>query len=342
MRDRTWLALFAMVGLVACGPRRRDQDKDPDKVESIKLGSAVTHVGSAQAAFDPSDPGVGQGWGSSATDKAHEIARGTYLVHATGCLVCHTAAGPSGPDLANLGAGGLEMPEALGTWRSPNITPDKATGIGNWTDEQIARAIREGTRPDGTQLYSIMPYALYNRMTDRDLAAVVAVVRSLKPVARVVAPNKNLKFPQLAVPVPPNHPDDKADTLKHGEYLATLMLCAHCHQTPGKDGKPDPDHMFSGGQDLTVSALGTGKLYAPNITPDADTGIGSWTEQQRFTAIKTMIRPDGRMIAPPMVMMQPGWSQLTDSDLHAVASYIHNVPAIKNKVPTSTFKLARH
>jgi mono/diheme cytochrome c family protein len=338
---RTSGALALTLVIAACGPRR-DQDHDPDKVERIHVGSGVKHVGSAaQPIFDPSNPGSGQGWGSGAADRAHELARGAYVVDASGCLVCHTAMGPGGPDVANAGAGGLEMPGTIGTWRSPNITPDKATGIGNWTDDQIARAIREGTRPDGTQLYSIMPYALYNRMTDRDIAAVVAFVRTLKPVARVVAANKNLKFPHFAVPMPPNAPDEHSDTLKHGEYLATLMLCAHCHQTPSKDGPPATDHMFSGGLDMTITALGTGKLYAPNITPDADTGIGKWTEQQIFTTLKTMIRPDSRLIAPPMLMLQSGWSKLTDADLHAVATYIHQVPAIKNQVPPSTFKLKR-
>jgi len=324
--------------MAACGPRR-DQDHDPDKVERIHVGSAVKPATGA-AAFDPSDPGAGQGWGSDPAASAHELARGAYLVHAAGCLVCHTAMGPSGPDLANAGGGGLEMPEVLGTWRSPNITPDKATGIGNWTADQIARAIREGTRPDGTQLYSIMPYALYNRMTDRDVAAVVAFIRALKPVNRVVAPNKNLKFPQLAVETPANAPDVRSDTLKHGEYLAALMLCAHCHQTPSKDGPPAADHMFSGGLDMTIATLGTGKLYAPNITPDAETGLGAWTEAQLFTTLKTMVRPDHRIIMPPMLMLQADWSQLTDSDLHAVATYIHQLPAIKNKVPAATFKLA--
>jgi len=326
MRSFVLLALT----LAACGPKRNADDKDPDKVEKIKLGSGVKQ---AEPVFDPSDPGTGQGWGSDATSKAHELARGAYVAHASGCLVCHTAIGPNGPDVANLGGGGSDMPDPAGTWRSPNITPDKATGIGNWTDDQIARAIREGTRPDGTQLYSIMPYALYNRMTDRDLAAVVAYLRSLKPVSRVIAPNKNLKFPQLAVPTPPNHPDDKANAVAHGEYLASLMLCGHCHQTPG-----EPDHMFSGGLELTPVGLGTGKLYAPNITPDADTGIGRWSEEQIFTALKTMVGPDHRQILPPMLLMQSGWSQLTDADLHAVASYIHQVPAIKHAVPASTFK----
>src|SRR5262245_45332977 len=79
------------------------------------------------------------------------VERGAYLAKAGACLVCHTAMGPQGPDLANPGAGGLEMKEKFGVWRSPNITPDKGTGIGNWTDDQIASAIREGVRPDGAK-----------------------------------------------------------------------------------------------------------------------------------------------------------------------------------------------
>src|SRR5262245_15787821 len=94
------------------------------------------------------------------------VERGAYLVKAGACLVCHTAMGAQGPDMANVGGGGLEMKEKFGTWRSPNITPDKTTGIGSWTDDQIAAAIREGVRPDGKQLTPIMPYMNFNVMTD--------------------------------------------------------------------------------------------------------------------------------------------------------------------------------
>src|SRR5262249_44604943 len=80
------------------------------------------------------------------------VERGAYIAKAAACVVCHTAIGPTGPDLEHPFAGGLEMPDVIGTWRSPNITQDKSTGIGNWTDEQIARSIREGVRPDGAQL----------------------------------------------------------------------------------------------------------------------------------------------------------------------------------------------
>lgn len=258
------------------------------------------------------------------------VARGEYIANVAGCLVCHTGLAASGaPNFEHLGAGGLEMPDPLGTWRTPNITPDKSTGVGSWTDDQLITVIREGTRPDGSQLYSIMPFALYNRMTDDDAKALVAYLHTLKPVEHVVPQNRKLKFPQPTVPKPANAPDP-ADAVGHGAYLASLMLCAHCHQTPG--GAP-----FTGGMDLSNPAFGTGTLIAPNITSDKETGIGGWTEDQIFTAMKTMTKPDGKRIAPPMLLMQGAWSKLTDADLHAVAAYIHQLPAQKHANPPSTF-----
>ena len=96
--------------------------------------------------------------------------------------------------------------------------------------------------------------------------------------------------------------------------------------------------MFSGGLPFEIPMLGTGKLWSRNITSDPDTGIGKWTEDQIFTTIKTMVRPDGKPIYGPMQFMQGPWSQLDDADLHAVAAYIKQLPPVKNKVPDSTFK----
>ena len=309
--------IAVLVGLSACGKNadRPIAKDDPDHVERIHVGSAT-----ADAAADPN---------------AQQLARGSYVVKAAGCLACHTALGPTGPDFAHAGAGGLEMPDPVGgTWRTPNITPDKASGIGSWTVDQIARSIREGTRPDGTQLYAIMPFPFYNRMTDADVKAVVAYLRTLPAVERVVAPNKNLKLAQPTVPPPANGPDVTTDPVKHGEYLASLMLCGHCHVTPN-----ELDHLFSGGLDMTISTLGTGKFYAPNITPDKATGIGAWSEENLYTTLKTMVRPTGKAILPPMSFFHTGWSQLDESDLRAVTTYIHQIPAIKHAVLPSTFAL---
>ncbi len=266
------------------------------------------------------------------------LARGEYVAKASACLVCHTPMGPQGPELAKLGAGGLEMHEKFGVWRSPNITPDKGTGIGNWTDEQIAAAIREGVRPDGTKLLPMMPYMNYNAMTDDDVHAVVTFLRTLKPVENVVAKSE-LKMEPIPAPKPPNEaPGD--DPAKQGAYMASLMLCSHCHWTPNKDmtGPAGPDKMFSGGLPMEMPPLGTGTLFTANITSDPATGIGKWSEEQIVTAIKTMQKPDGKMIQGPMLFMQGMWSQLEDQDLKNVAAFIKKLPPVKNKVPKSTFK----
>jgi cytochrome c553 len=302
--------------LVACN-KKQDEPK-PDPVVKEKPDPA---------AMKPKEP---------PPDPAQ---RGSYVAEAGGCLTCHTGMANGGPDLANAGAGGLEIPDPAGTWRSPNITPDKASGIGNWTDDQIIRAVREGQRPDGQLLYAIMPYQNYNRMTDDDAKALVAFLRTLKPVERVVAPNKDLKFPKIPVGKPANQPDVTTDPVKHGEYLATMMLCSHCHWTPDAKMAPaGPDKMFSGGLDMTIAMFGPGKLYAPNITSDPDTGIGKWKEDEIFAVIRTMVKPNSKMISPPMLLLQAGWSQMDEKDLHAVAAYIHQLPPVKNKVPDSTFQ----
>jgi mono/diheme cytochrome c family protein len=267
------------------------------------------------------------------------VERGAYIAKAGACVICHTAIGPTGPDLEHPFAGGLEMPDPMGTWRAPNITQDKGTGIGNWTDEQIIAAVREGVRPDGSGLYAIMPYVDYSRMTDDDAKALVAFLRTVKPVERTVAPNKDLKMPKGPGPKPTNQPDDPNDQVKHGEYMATIMLCSHCHWTPDpKTMAPaGPDKMFSGGLPITAPMLGKGTIYTANITSDPETGIGKYTEDQIYTTIKTMVKPDGKPIRGPMMFMQGTWSQLDDKDLHAVAAYIKKLPPVKHKVPASDF-----
>jgi hypothetical protein len=266
------------------------------------------------------------------------VERGAYLAGLMGCGYCHMPMGPTGPDFARLYAGGLEVTEVFGTWRSPNITPDKASGIGGWTDEQIIAAIREGVRPDGGQLYPIMPYLNYNRMTDADAKALVAFLRSVPPIENVVAPTKDLTLPKIPAPKPANAPDLVDDPMKHGEYLVTLMHCNMCHTPMGKDGVPDLTKMFAGGFEMELPPLGTGKLYGPNLTSDPETGLGKWSVEDIAKSVKTMLRPDGTLIQGPMQFYLAGWSRLEDKDLTAIATFIKAIPPIKNKVPKSTFK----
>ena len=128
------------------------------------------------------------------------MERGRYLVEVLGaCGNCHTPKGPQGDVPGKHLAGGFQLTDDLGTWITPNITPDPETGIGRWTDAEIIRAIREGKRPDGRTLGPPMPYNLYRRLADSDVKAMVAYLRTVTPVRQVVPPS------QYKIPIPDSY-----------------------------------------------------------------------------------------------------------------------------------------
>lgn len=348
MSNRQVVSLLAIVLAGACSKKSSESSKTSDDVTGSASGLAGATMGSAgSAGLAGGSAGMGAGGGPGDVGSANNgsaaanpklVERGAYLAGLMGCGFCHMPMGPQGPDFARAFAGGLEVPEVFGTWRSPNITPHPGTGIGTWTDEQILAAIREGVRPDGSQLYPIMPYLNYNRMTDADGKALVAFLRSLPPIENVVAPTKDLKLPKIPAPKPGNAPDPVDDVAKHGEYLVTLMHCNMCHTPMTKDGAPDMTKMFAGGFEMELPMLGTGKLYGSNLTSDPETGLGKWSVADIEKAVKTLTRPDGTLIQGPMQFYLAGWSKLEDKDLTAIATFVKAIPPIKNKVPKSTFK----
>lgn len=322
---RIMVGALAAVLAAGCSKKKPEEGKEPAVAVTPTTGSGSAGSGSATPEAPKPDPKL--------------VARGEYLAKLFGCNTCHVGFGPTGPDFAKPFSGGLEIPEVFGTWRGPNITPHKGSGIGNWKVEDIMAAVREGVRPDGSKLFPIMPYPNYNRMTDDDARAVATYLQTVAAIDHVVAPNKDLKIPQIPVPKPENKPDPVDDPVKHGEYLVTLMHCNNCHATPGKDGMPDfVGHPFSGGATMEFPMLGVGKLMVPNLTSDKDTGLGKWSEADIAKALKTMTRPDGTTIQGPMQFYQAGWSAMEDKDLNAIAAFIHQIPAEKNKVAKSTFK----
>ncbi|MBA2540020.1 MAG: c-type cytochrome [Deltaproteobacteria bacterium] len=311
--------VFAALALAGCSNSKKQEGKEPPVAVPEPVGS-----GSAVAAAPTPDPKL--------------VGRGEYLVGLLGCPYCHMPMDArTGPDFTRPFAGGAEIPEKFGTWRSPNITQDKVTGIGNWTDAQIDAAIRMGTRPDGAQLFPIMPYMNYNRMTDDDAKAIVAYLRTVKPISNKVERVTDLKLPTPTPPKPANTPDPVGDPQKHGEYLVTLMHCNVCHTPMGPQG-PDHTKMFAGGFEMELPPLGTGKLFGANITSDPETGIGKWTVADVEKSIKFLTRPDGTVIQGPMQFYLAGWSKLTDEDLKGIATFVKSIPPIKNKVAKSTFK----
>jgi mono/diheme cytochrome c family protein len=269
------------------------------------------------------------------------VERGAYLAGISGCVGCHTAFGPQGPAMDKAFAGGLQITEEFGTWRSPNITQDKKTGLGDWTDEQIIAAVREGKRPDGVQLAPIMPYPFFSVLSDDDAKALVAFLRTIKPIENAVEGNSDLKLPKIPGPPPTGVAPPKDDPVKYGEYLATVMHCGACH-TPMTEAGPDMTKMLAGGNPFPMppemSFLGTGTLYTANLTPDKKTGLGKWTEEQVIAGFTELKRPDGRQLAGPMIMYRQAWSSMPDEDKKAVAAYLKQIPAVVNKVPAGTFK----
>jgi len=317
--------VFAAVGLLCLGAGCKKKEEGGAKPEPTDPGSIPPKADEPKADEPKADDA--------------KLQRGEFITKIAGCMFCHTAFGPQGPDMSKAWAGGLEIPDVIGTWRSPNITQDKETGIGAWTDEQIKVAIRQGKRPDGVQMFPIMPYLLYNRMSNDDVDAVVAYLRTIAPIANKVERATDLKIPAIPAPEPGGEAaPDKSDTVKYGEYLATMMHCVQCH-TPldKKTGGFDMSKAFAGGFPIEIPQMGDGILWSANLTPD-ETGIKSYTDEELIDAIRKMKKKDGGVIMGPMALFQAAWYDLPDDDVKAIVAFLRSLPPIKNEVPKSTFK----
>lgn len=261
------------------------------------------------------------------------VERGRYLVEGLGaCANCHTPKGPNG-DLADKRfAGGFELTAPFGTWIAPNITPDRETGIGTWTDAEIARAIREGKHRDGHTLGPPMPFALYRRLADRDVRAMVAYLRTI-PAVRNAVPRSRYAIPLPASYGPPiqSVPDpSRKDPVKYGEYLAgPVAHCVECHTPLTGDGRSDDARRYAGGF-VFVGPWGT--VHSSNLTPDPDTGIGTWSDAEVARAIVNGVKRSGGTLSAPMPW--PYYAgRVTDSDARAIVAYLRTLAPIANAVP---------
>jgi mono/diheme cytochrome c family protein len=258
------------------------------------------------------------------------LERGKYLMSSiVACGNCHTPKGPSGKALADKElSGGTEIDAPIFAAIVPNITPDKETGIGNWTDDQIINAIRNGKRPDGTTIGPPMPIAFYRGMSDTDVKAIVAYLRSVKPIKNKVDKST------YKIPLPPNygpavtHVADvpRTDKIAYGKYLATgLGHCMDCH-TPMVKGRSDMTRMGAGGNQFE-SPVG-GIIISANLTPANPNGIAKWTDAQLKTAIKEGKRPD----RPLVRLMAFDWYQnLSDADADALIAFLRSLKPVKSE-----------
>src|SRR5579872_485704 len=169
----------------------------------------------------------------SANAQSDLVKRGDYLVNTImTCGNCHTPKGPTGDIMDKAFSGGLSWDEPPFKVTAPNITPDKETGIGSWSDADIKKLLRTGIQPNGVPIATVMPTGFYGILTDRDLNAIVAYLRTLKPIKNKV-PDPIYKmaqvpqiFPGAEKPLPASAMNDK---IKRGFYLATIGHCMECH-----------------------------------------------------------------------------------------------------------------
>ncbi|WP_347310846.1 cytochrome c [Defluviimonas sp. SAOS-178_SWC] len=266
------------------------------------------------------------------------VKRGEYLVNGpAACSNCHATRNPDFTIPAGMEfAGGFHIVDPAFDVYTANITPDTETGIGDWTDDQIIKAIREGVDPEGKVIFPPMPVPTYNNMSDDDVKAIVAYLRTLPAVNHEVG-ESTWNIPLQAMPPAKGAPAPSADDpVAYGGYLVEAVAhCFECHTPMGPTG-PDLARLGAGGMLITLAPGVT--ATTPNITPDPETGIGGWSDDEIRNAIISGVRPDGGHVSPPMPVQW--FANMTQGDLDAVVAFLKTIPAVSNKVERTDFQKA--
>ena len=261
--------------------------------------------------------------GVARADDSNLIERGKYLSTMGDCVACHTA--PGGKPFA----GGLKMDTPFGPIYTPNISPDKETGIGSWSDDEFYRAMHAGIGKSGEYLYPVFPFPWYTNVTRDDVTAIKAYIFSTPAIHNVNKPN-GMSFPfDIRASLltwrtlffkegKPSQPaaDDK---LARGKYLVEgLGHCGECHNHHNVLGASDWSGKFEGGQ--------IEGWYAPNITADGKQGVGSWSEDSLAEFLKNGSTPEhGVALGPMMETINDSLKYMKDDDLHAIAAYLKSI-----------------
>ena len=252
------------------------------------------------------------------------LERGRYLMGSVAaCGNCHTPRGPDGAPLTDRElSGGPPVKEPPFDAYPSNITPDKETGIGKWTDAQLKRAIREGIRPDGSLIGPPMPFFFYRNLSDDDLNAIVTYLRQVKPVSNKV--EKSV----YRIPLPPAYgPPIKAvikapspkNELAYGAYLAgPVAHCMECH-TPMVKGQVDMNKAGAGGFAFNGP---WGVSVARNITPH-ESGLKAWSDKEIEKAIRDGVSRDGAALKPPMGF--GFYKSMSPQDMKAIIAYMRSL-----------------
>jgi mono/diheme cytochrome c family protein len=266
---------------------------------------------------------VGLGLGGAAWAEA-SVERGEYLVRGpAGCGNCHTPIGPNGPEMdKELTGRVVEQNEAF-TAVAPNLTA--AGEIAGWSDVELARAIREGLRPDGSLIGPPMPFTMYRGLSDEDVMSMVMFLRTLP-----AAPS-DLPKSVYNIPLPPAYgpPVDSVAavpqgvTIEYGAYLAgPVAHCMECHTPMGPQGPLIGTNLGQGGFEFHGP---WGTSVASNLT-SSDDGLAGYTDAEIAAMIVEGKRPDGSPMLPPMPY---GYlAAMTPDDLAAVILYLRSLPPL--------------
>lgn len=261
--------------------------------------------------------------------------RGRYVYLAGGCENCHTDRENKGPVLA----GGRRLVTDFGTFYGPNITPDVTHGIGRWSEEDFIRSMRRGVGPRGQHYYPVFPYTAYTLLSDEDLRALWAYLRTVPAVAQPNKPHElpwYLRWRALILvwkwlyfrPGPFQNDPARSPAWNRGAYLALAAAhCGECHTPRNRLGALRKRLHFAG------NPRGPEGVVVPNITPDRTTGIGRWREHDLVYYLDTGMTPDGDFAGDLMAeVIDHGLRYLTREDRQAIAAYVLSLPAIEHAV----------
>jgi mono/diheme cytochrome c family protein len=265
------------------------------------------------------------------------VTEGQYLFAIAGGCACHTV------PKETYHTGGRAFPTPLGKVFSTNITQDKETGLGEWSDQQIHDAMRTGIRRDGSRLLPVMPYEAYSGIAQQDLKALISYMRTLKPVKKAT-PELKTWLPlvrQVAAPLyakvfahfsktPAQAPPAGVE---RGRYLANhVSICGDCHTPRNSIGILNRS-LYLAGASAKNGPLGE---EVPNITPDKETGIGDWKREDIAELLITGTKPDFDNVQGLMyevIQGTPhGYKDMKREDALAIADYLKSIPPIKNKI----------
>jgi mono/diheme cytochrome c family protein len=252
------------------------------------------------------------------------LERGEYLVRGpAGCGNCHTPQGPNGPDMANeLGGFMVEKSDLMEAW-APNITPGGR--VAEWSDADLAKAIREGIRPDGTVIGPPMPIGLYRGLSDDDLMSMVMFLRTVAASDNIVpASTYNIPLPPAyGPPIDSVAAVPEGVTVEYGAYLAgPVAHCLECHTPMGPQGPMLDTHMGAGGFEFHGP---WGVSVSANLTSSED-GLAGYTDDELRAMITTGVRPDGSRMLPPMGYGY--YANTKPEDIDAIILFLRQLPPL--------------